>query len=200
MAYFVFVMGRLGEQYLAATSLTFSVNMLAFVPIYGLGMGLSAVIGHQLGRDDRQLANRAVRSGLTVALGFTALFAAVYLLFPGMLLLLHQNDGPEFQIVSAIVRRFLFFVAIYCLLDAFQITMVSVLKGAGDTWFVTASIAVTSTIFVGAGMFLESQSSDADAAADRWWLMLTCWLSSLAVIYGWRVWQGKWLEMRVIEG
>lgn len=199
MAYFVFVMGKLGETFLAATSLAFSVNMLAFVPIYGLGMALSAVIGNQLGRDDPKLAVRAVSSGLMVALAYTSVFSLLYLTAPDLLLKLHRDGGESFQAIGPIVKRFLFFVALYCVLDAVQIVMVSVLKGAGDTWFVTATITGTSLAFVGGGISVERQSVSPAAAADRWWLLLTCWLSLLAVIYTVRVLRGRWLLMRVIE-
>lgn len=199
MTYFVFVMGKLGEDYLSATSLTFSVNMLAFVPIYGLGMALSAVVGNQLGRNDSAMALRAMGSGLIIGVAFTSFFALVYVSIPDQLLIFHKSELAHFETVAPIFRRFLFFVAIYCVLDAVQIVMSSVLKGAGDTWFLTITICITSGLFLLAGIVLENTSSSRQLAADRWWLLLTCWLSLLAIVYSLRVLQGRWLKMRVIE-
>ncbi len=199
MTYFVAVMGRLGGVYLAATSLTFSINMLAFVPIYGLGMGLTAVIGNQLGRNNPVLAKRAVGSGLFLAFCYTGVFAFMYIMMPGLLLYLHRGNAENFDQMEPVVLQFLFFVAIYCIFDAIQIIMVSVLKGAGDTWFVTATIVTSSVLFLSMGWLIETPETPVGDVAVGWWVALTCWISSLAFIYTFRVLQGKWESMRVIE-
>lgn len=199
MTYFVAVMGRLGDVYLTATSLTFSINMLAFVPIYGLGMGLTAIIGNQLGRNQPQLARRAVSSGLFIAFAYTSVFAFAYLCVPQFLFVFHRVKADDFAILEPVVMQFVFYVAIYCLLDALQIVMVSVLKGAGDTWFVSFAILSSSLIFLSGGRYLESSTADVGLQAERWWFALTLWLGGLAIAYTARVLHGRWESMRVIE-
>jgi len=97
------------------------------------------------------------------------------------------------------VLNFLFFVAIYCIFDAIQIVKVSVLKGAGDTWFVTLTFLLTSGLFVWIGGSLDHPGADPSQIAQRWWLALTGWIAALALIFWLRVAQGHWLKMKVIE-
>jgi MATE family multidrug resistance protein len=199
IVYFVIVMGRLGEDYLTATSLAFSINLLAFVPIYGLGMGLTSIIGNQLGQQRPAMAKRAEWSALWIAIGFTSLFVVLYTVFPNWLLVLHRGQSDNFAVVEPIIMKFLYFVAIYCVFDAIQIVKVSVLKGAGDTWFVTLTFLITSGLFVWLGGSLDQPGVEPDAVSERWWLALTGWIASLAVVFSLRVAQGKWLGMKVIE-
>jgi MATE family multidrug resistance protein len=199
IVYFIAVMGRLGDEYLTATSLAFSINLLAFVPIYGLGMGLISIIGNQLGQENPLLAKRAVRSALIIAIVFTSFFVVLYTVFPSLLLALHRAQSDDFDKLEPIVLNFLFFVAIYCVFDAIQIVKVSVLKGAGDTWFVTLTFLLTSGLFVLLGSSLDHPDTPPNEIATRWWLALTGWIGTLAFIFWLRVYQGKWLKMKVIE-
>jgi multidrug resistance protein, MATE family len=199
IVYFIAIMGRLGEDYLSATSLAFSINLLAFVPIYGLGMGLTSIIGNQLGQDNPAMAQRSVRSAMIIALAFTACFVVLYTVFPRTLLTLHRGQSENFATLEPIVLNFLFFVAIYCIFDAIQIVKVSVLKGAGDTWFVTLTFLLTSGLFVWIGGSLDHPGAEPSQIAQRWWLALTGWIAALALIFWLRVAQGHWLKMKVIE-
>jgi MATE family multidrug resistance protein len=54
-----FLMGTLGEVTLAATTVAFSVNAIAFVPMVGLGIAVATMVGQQLGADRPELAERA---------------------------------------------------------------------------------------------------------------------------------------------
>lgn len=198
--YFIAVMGRLGEAYLSATSLAFSINLLAFIPVYGLGMGLTSIVGNQLGQDNPLMAKRALHSAMVIALAFTAVFVVLYTVFPQTLLTLHRSKTENFAELEPIVLSFLFYVAVYCLLDTIQIVKVSVLKGAGDTWFVTGTFLLTSAVFVWVGGSLDYPGADPNEVAARWWWALTGWIATLALIFWLRVAQGKWMKMKVIEG
>jgi MATE family multidrug resistance protein len=199
IVYFIAVMGRLGEDYLTATSVAFSINLLAFVPIYGLGMGLTSLIGNQLGQGNPAMAKRALRSALIIAVAFTSFFVVLYTVFPNAILTLHRGQTENFAALEPIIMNFLFFVALYCVFDAIQIVKVSVLKGAGDTWFVTVTFLLTSLLFIFLGSSLDHPDTPPNEIATRWWLALTGWIGTLALVFWWRVWQGKWLHMKVIE-
>lgn len=199
IVYFIAVMGRLGDDYLTATSLAFSINLLAFVPIYGLGMGLTSIIGNQLGQENPAMAKRAMHSALTIAVAFTSLFVVLYTVFPSTILILHRSQSQDFANIEPIILHFLFFVAVFCVFDAIQIVKVSVLKGAGDTWFVTITFLLTSVLFVLLGSSLDHPDTPPGEIANRWWLALTGWIGTLALVFWLRVWQGKWLKMKVIE-
>lgn len=145
------------------------------------------------------MAKRAMYSALFIAVAFTSFFVVLYTLFPAAILTLHREQTQDFATIEPIILHFLYFVAIYCVFDAVQIVKVSVLKGAGDTWFVTLTFLLTSVLFVLLGSSLDHPDTPPGEIATRWWLALTGWIGTLAIVFSLRVWQGKWLTMKVIE-
>ena len=69
---FLLLVGNLGENAMAATTLAFNVNTLAFVPMLGLGVALSTMVGQQLGRNRPGLAARATWTSLWMAMVYMA--------------------------------------------------------------------------------------------------------------------------------
>ena len=56
---FIFMLGGLGDVAKQATSLAFSISSLAFMPIYGLHIAVSMLVGERLGENRDDLAARA---------------------------------------------------------------------------------------------------------------------------------------------
>ena len=69
---FLLLVGNLGKTAMAATTLAFNVNTLAFVPMFGLGIALSTIVGQQLGRNNAGLAARATWTALWMAMVYMA--------------------------------------------------------------------------------------------------------------------------------
>ena len=76
---FLFLMGRLGQTALAATTIAFSVNSFAFVPILGLGIAVTTLVGQQLGRNDPPLAERATWVAFLLGGLYVGTMALLYL-------------------------------------------------------------------------------------------------------------------------
>ncbi len=79
---FVQLVGRLGEAATAATTLTVRLNMVAFLPMMGMGQAVSILVGQRLGADRPDLAERSAYTGLKWSFGFMCTVAALYLFFP----------------------------------------------------------------------------------------------------------------------
>jgi hypothetical protein len=56
---FLLLVGRIGTLELAATGLAFNLNGLVFVPMLGLGIGVTAIVGRYLGSGRPDLAERS---------------------------------------------------------------------------------------------------------------------------------------------
>jgi multidrug resistance protein, MATE family len=198
---FLLLVGTLGKDEMAATTLAFNVNCLAFVPTLGLGMALSVLVGQQLGRNNPRLAARATWTSLCMALCYMGTMALVYVLLPNLLLKGHElgmsrGEFAEFAKLRDTTVILLRFVAAYCLFDALCVVFAGALKGAGDTRFIMiVSIVLTpmpvaaawaGIHFLGYGLL--------------WcWIVITLWVSVSGVIYCTRFLQGRWRHIRVIE-
>ena len=195
---YLLLVGKLGETELAATTLAFNVNQIAFVPLLGLGFAVSILVGNQIGRGRPDLASRATYTTLVLAVSYSVVMALLYWLVPGWFLVAHEMgaDAAEFESVRSMTVLLLRFVAIYCIVDAGLIVFVSAIKGAGDTKFVLFAALCLSPIPVILGWIgIRYWNWD----INRFWILITLWIVAQGLVYAARFWQGKWRSMKVIE-
>lgn len=198
---FVLFVSRFNNTAAAATNLAFNINAVAFVPMIGIGVAVTTLVGQNIAAGRPHLAERATWTALTLGLVYQAVFAALYLGMPEWFLAIHtQLASPEeserFAEVRLLTIFLLRFVAAYCLFDAMQIIFIGALKGAGDTMFIMlTSIVISGTsLLVG---YLGERYLGWEVIG--WWWVLTAWIFALGMAYLGRFMQGKWKTMRVIE-
>ncbi|MBA3027327.1 MAG: MATE family efflux transporter [Desulfobacteraceae bacterium] len=196
---FVFLVGRLGTESLAATNIAFNINMLAFVPMFGTGMAVSILVGRHLGEDKPDLAKFSVYSGFHLTCVYMITLALAYVLVPDLFILpFAANSNPEeFGKIHAITTGLLRFVAIYSLFDAMNIIFSSAIKGAGDTRFVMFMLLVLSSLGLVMPTYFAMERFNAGLTAC--WIIATAYVILLGSSFYLRFLGGKWQKMRVIE-
>lgn len=191
---FLVLVGRLGTNELSATSIAFTINMTAIVPMVGLAQAVSVLVGQRLGENRPDLAAKFAIAGVGWCLAYTAINALVFVGLPGPILFLFEDgDAVRWTQVAPLVPVLLRFVAVYCLFESISIILSSALRGAGDTRFVSLatmvfawSLMVLPAIFFGDNLHIN-------------WTFATGYLVVLSFVFIWRFRQGKWRSMRVIE-
>jgi MATE family multidrug resistance protein len=197
-AMFLLIIGRLGEEDLAATSIACTLNLLAFLPMMGVAQAVEVLVGQHLGANRPDDAERSVWSGLIFSLGFTALIAAAYVGVPELLAWPFHTQGDEAGWAAVIERvpLLLRFVALYCVFDSLNLVFSFALRGAGDTRFVMGLLV---------GLSWPLMVLPTWAAWHFGWGMYAAWgfatvyIIVLALILLVRFRQGRWRGMRVIE-
>lgn len=195
---FVQQVGKLGEAAMGATTLTVRLNMIAFLPMMGMGQAICILVGQRLGADRPDLAEKTAYNGLKWVFGYMSAIAAIYLTMPGVLVSVFAGEhAPEkFAAVAAIVPRLLVCVAIYSLADAVNMSFAFALRGAGDTRFVTlATFLLAWPIMVVPTILVVRAGGDVNWA---WWFA-TAHICAMALCFFLRFRTGKWKAMRVIE-
>jgi MATE family multidrug resistance protein len=195
---FILLVGRLGAEAMAATTLAFNVNSVAFVPMIGLGIAVTTMVGQQLGRNRPDMAARATWTAFRMALTYMGTLAVSYVLVPDVFMMGHAAgvSAEEFTALRDVTVVLLRFVAAYCLFDAALIIFTGAIKGAGDTPFILLTELVMAPLpvlasWLGVAFF---------GGGLLWcWTAITAWISALGVIFLARFLQGRWREMRVIE-
>jgi MATE family multidrug resistance protein len=136
---FVFVIGSLGARELAATSLAFNLNTLAFVPLIGIGIAVMTLVGNRVGEGRPELAVKTTWTAFTLSAVWMIGFAIVYLCFPDTILAPYKASGntsaEEFAAIRETVIVLLQFVSAYCFFDAMLVIFSNAVRGAGDTRF-----------------------------------------------------------------
>jgi MATE family multidrug resistance protein len=195
---FVQLVGRLGDAATGATTLAIRLNMVAFLPLMGLGQAVSILVGQRLGGDRPDLAERSAYTGLKWAFGYMCLVAATYLIFPDALVALFEgdNDPEAYAEIAELVPRLLTCVALYSLADSVNVTFAFALRGAGDTWFVSLLTFALGWPIMILPTFVVVLT---DASLYWAWAFATAYVCSMAVCFWLRFRSGKWKSMRVIE-
>ncbi len=197
---FIMFVGRIGEVEVAATSMAFSVSTLAFMPIYGLHLGASVLVGEHLGENRDKLAARATFTTLQISWIYMLAISMLYVFVPRLFLRGFFVQGVAAASSNAVVEQMavvlLRFVAAYNLLDATQMVFVGALKGAGDTRFLLR-VSLMLSALLGGFSYLSVEVWRLSVYGCWTLIVFWCWIA--AATYMVRFWQGKWRRMRVIE-
>ena len=147
---FILIVGRLGAAQLAATNIALNVSMLAFMPMIGMGITVSILVGQSLGGNRPGMAKRATLSALQMAFVYMGCIACLYLIVPQLFIypFSAQADLVEFQEIKILAITVLKFLAAWTLLDSVAIVISSALKGAGDTRFIMFAMLGISITFL----------------------------------------------------
>ena len=194
----IMLLGRLGELELTASNLAFNVESLAFMPMLGIGIAVSTLVGQRLGEDRPDLAERSTWTAFQIGMAYTACIALLFVLAPRLLLMAHAAyaDPAEFEHIAQLTTVLLRFVAVFCLFDATNIVFVSAIKGAGDTRFVMVTTVSLALVAVAVTWFAMEYLGIGIHGA---WTIITVWICLLGVLFLARFMQGHWRSMRVIE-
>jgi MATE family multidrug resistance protein len=197
--FFILLVGRIGDVELGASNIAIAINHLLFMPLVGLSIGTSVLVGRYLGEDNPDLSARATYHSFHLAAGYMAAFGVLLVLFPNQFVAIFDpgSGSGDFEEIARITRNLLYFVAAYSVLDSANIVFSSALKGAGDTKFVfLIALLVSSCVLVlpvyyfcvvrGYGIYTA-------------WVILSVWVMTISVAFWWRFKVGKWRSMRVIE-
>jgi MATE family multidrug resistance protein len=192
------LVGRLGDAELGATTLAVRLNMIAFLPMMGLGQAVCILVGQRLGGDRPDLAERSTYTGMKWVAGYGSLVAAAYLTLPRVMLAVFEGgrDPEEFAALAAIVPGLLMCVACFSLADSVNLTFAFALRGAGDTRFVTLVMFFLAWPI----MVIPTYEVVRRGGSVYWaWWFATAYIFAMAVCFTWRFRSGKWKAMRVIE-
>lgn len=199
---FIRIVGLLGEVEKEATSMTFSVGSLAFMPVLGIGLATSILVGQHLGENRDKAAARATWTSLQIAWVYMGLVSLVLIGAPQWMLSgffageAVEGDPAIRAAVAATAVVLLRFVAAYNFVDAMAIIFVSALKGAGDTRFILIVSLLMATLLGGLTWAVVEVFH---AGLYGSWAVVSAWIASLGVIFLLRFLNGAWRSMRVIE-
>jgi MATE family multidrug resistance protein len=198
-AIIMMLVGNLGERPAAATTLALGVNVLAFIPLIGLGIAVGVLVGKYLVQSQVQTVQRVVEAALIIGVLYSGVFAILYGLFPEQVMSIYAigNDPARFESIKPDLKPLLYFIAAYCVFDSFQVIFSGVLKGAGDTHFVLLGHAIAG--FGTVGLAVLGQRIFGWDGLYYWWGVISLWVVLLAIFFTARYLHGGWKSKRVIE-
>ena len=194
---FLLVIGRMGTVELAATTIAFRLNQLAFVPIFGVSRAISTLAGQSHGERNYKNALAYMGHGLVLCQIWMTFIAFTFAVFSRQYFMLFQSDsdlgGVHYSEVLAVGSKLMKLMATYTIADSINIALMSGLSAVGDTKWVFKVMAVATGLTVIAIILVD---------VFHWglmtiWSFATIFIVSLPPMWYYRLRGGKWKEIRV---
>lgn len=194
-ALFLVVVGRLGVVELAASSIAFRVNGLAFFPAMGLGQAAGILVGQARGAGRDDLVPAITWQSLGVAEIWMVVMAIFFATASTPLMAIFAGQGPDSGRIIAAGNLILKFVAVYCLVDAANLLLGWILASAGDTRWLARAYLVSSAVFL-ILLWLTDRFIPGLIAE---WTLATVFIAATALIWTVRFHSGGWRKIQVIR-
>ena len=191
------LVGTIGPDELAATTIALSTNGVVFVPLIGLGMATGTIVGHRIGAGRPMAACQTVRFSVRFGLIMMGTFAALCLFRPDIILWPYARyGGDEFARIEPMLIMLLRFLAAFALFDSLAVVMGSTIRGAGDTRFSLIVLTVAGWGVLTLPIVLMWWTGT--LTLFRCWTVLTLTIAVHGICFTLRYRGGRWMSMSVI--
>lgn len=197
--------GGFGTHHAAAGFIVLRYMHLSFMPAVGFSFACTAAVGRCLGAGRPDLAVHRARIGLTLAMSYMAVCAVVFVVFRHELVgvfvaqqaALDPVMAAQADAVIAVGVKLMLVAAAFQVFDGLAITLVGVLRGAGDTvWPGIATIVLAWIFILGLGWSLATFAPGLESTGP--WIGAAMYVIALGVALGYRFASGKWKQGRLV--
>ena len=177
----------------AAMTIVFNWDLLSFIPMIGLNIGVMSLIGRHVGAGDMGRIHHVISSGFFVALCYSGLMAILFLVFRERLVNVFDTREADFAGIRVLANHMMIGLGTYVLADAIIQISGGALRGAGDTrWIMITSTSIHWLMLI-AQYFVIVVFEYGPMVS--WWIFVAM-LWTLALVYLRRLLGGSWKEPR----
>jgi multidrug resistance protein, MATE family len=194
----VFLFHSGGSAAAAASTVAFNWDMVTFVPLLGIEIGVTSLVGRYMGAKRADIAHRTVMSGVKVGSMYAGIMFVLFVALPYQLVNVFNPGTSDVIFLQAqpMAVAMVKIVAVYVLAEVFFVVFTGALRGAGDTfWAMAISVflhwLLTSIVFI----MIKFYNLDVPAA----WAALVIVFLIFSILPYLRYRQGKWKSIRVVE-
>lgn len=180
----------------AAAAIVFNWDILSFVPMIGLNVGIISLIGRFVGARDMARTNEVITAAFVIALSYGVMLALIYSVFRFPLVEVFAPPTGDFSAIRSLSAFMMIGLSSYVLADAVILVCGGVLRGAGDTrWLMVASVSLHWAMLV--AQFFIIQVLDYSPKVS--WLAFVAMILAIAVVYAGRLRSGRWRDPEALE-
>lgn len=197
---FVMLVGRMGAVAHVASNIALSVNLVAFMPMIGMGMGASILVGQYLGRDQPDYAERVGWLALKIGISYILVIGMTFLLFPSFYTRIFAESAADPEMAAELLktsRILLAMLAIWGAADAAALIVSGALKGAGDTHFVMYFQSSAAWGFLVLGQLLIVFVFKGGVYVSWGWTLL--YIILLGIGFSLRFRSGRWKSIDLLD-
>jgi multidrug resistance protein, MATE family len=187
-----------GDVVSTATTIMFNWDLASFIPLLGIEIAVTSLVGRYMGAGRPQVAHRAALSGVKTGLFYSFAILILFVFIPQALVMVFHPDIPSgvFNAAVPIATNMIQIAALYVLAEAVMVAIIGALRGAGDTLFtmitsVTAHWTFVPLLYIALYVFHLS-------VAMSWFLLVMFFLAFCGVLV-WRFQSGRWKNIKVLK-
>ncbi len=181
----------------AAVTVVFNWDMVSFIPLIGINIGVISLVGRYMGAHQPDVAHRATLSGLKLAWVYSFCTFLAFAIFPAYLVgaFRPQHEDVVFAEAFPMAVSMLRLAAFYVMADAMMLVFGGALRGAGDTfWVMCISVAMHWILVAVLAVAIRVLHLTPQVA----WMLLCFTLLLFSGILYLRYRSGKWRNINVI--
>lgn len=182
-----------------ASTVVFNWDMVSFVPLMGVEVGVTSLVGRYMGASDPKLAHRSVMSGMKFGFCYSAIIFILFVAFPEPLVHLFDPGDIDRELFMSSIPLAIWMLrmaSLYVFLQVVMVTLVGALRGAGDTLWAMWMMVSTHWIMV-ALLWIELKIFGLPVEAG-WITLIVVFFIFSAFVFK-RYASGKWQQIRVVE-
>ena len=173
----------------AAMAIVFNWDMMSFVPMIGLNIGVMSLIGRFVGANDMARTNQVISAGFAVAIAYSGVLAVLFIWYRVPLVEIFATPTGDFSEISELASYMMIGLSSYVIADATLLISGGVLRGAGDTrWLMITSITLHWLMLVAQYFIIVVYELGPKAS---WWAFVVM-IMTLAAVYLHRLFGGVW--------
>lgn len=182
-----------------AATITFNWDLVSFVPLIGIEIGVTSLVGRYMGSRDPDTAHKVTIAGLKMGLVYSVLVAILFVGFAGPSVAIYQpSDGEAsvFHEAKPLAIQMLRLASIYVLVEALMVVFAGALRGAGDSfWAMVISVGGHWGIVAALAISLYGLNVSPLTA----WFVVVVSFAIFCCAFWFRYRAGAWRHMQVVE-
>lgn len=186
-----------GDVAATATTIMFNWDMVSFIPLLGIEIAVTSLVGRYMGAGRPWVAQRAAYSAIKTGIFYSAVILILFVSVPEFLVRVFrpsQIDSVFEQAVPMAVTM-IRIAALYVLVEAVMVALVGALRGAGDTHYTMVVSVLAHWLFV---PVLYLSLNVFGFSVEVSWVILVLFFLLFSTILMFRFRSGKWKNIKVI--
>ena len=181
-----------------AITIVFNWDMVSFVPLLGIQIGVVSLVGRYMGAGRPEIAAATARSGLKMGWAYSSVILVLFVAFPEQLVGLFRPAAPDaiYAAAAPLAVTMLRLAALYVMADAVVVVYSGALRGAGDTlWAMGVSVTMHWLLVPVLVLLLKVLHLPPQVA----WLAIIGLFLSFSGVFYLRFRGGKWKTLAVVR-
>ena len=194
----IFAFHAHGPATATATTIMFNWDMVSFVPLIGIQIGVMSLVGRYMGAGDPDTAHRAAMSGIKSGWVYSSVILVLFACFPEALVNVFRpvDPSPVFLEAAPTAVFMIRLASLYVMIEAVVTVFSGTLRGAGDTfWAMCISVTLHWLLLPILIIMLHVLGMSPELA----WTAIVLTFLGFSYVFYLRYKGGRWREIRVVQ-